>query len=118
MNSFHPPRVAGVQRDGASFSPPWAAEVKSFSLADDAAASSDLPPAKALPQWAQLPFEALSQLGGTGDGRDATVLLHCGCRGVGVGVTESYKLARRLGKVTCWHRGLHTVLWKNTRQPV
>lgn len=46
----YPPCVAGVQGDGASFSPPLAAEVKGFSLADDAAASSDLPAAQALPQ--------------------------------------------------------------------
>lgn len=74
-----PPRVAGIQGDCASFPPPGAAEVKGFSLAYDAAASSDLPAAEALPEGAQLPLKALGQLGGTGDGRDATVLLHCMC---------------------------------------
>lgn len=61
------PCVAGVQRDSASFSPPGAVEVKGFSLADDAAASSNLPAAEALPQWTQLALKALGQLGGTGN---------------------------------------------------
>lgn len=65
MNSVCQPCVAGVQWDGASFSPPGAAEVKGFSLTDDAAASSDLPAAQALPQGTQLALKALGQLGGT-----------------------------------------------------
>lgn len=76
VKSVCQPRVAGVQGDGASFSPPGAAEVKGFPLADDAAASSDLPAAQALPQWTQFALKALGQLGGTGHRRDAAVLLH------------------------------------------
>lgn len=77
MNSICSPGVAGVERNCACLSPSRAAEVKGFTLANDAATTSNLPTAQALPEWAQLTLETLSQLGGTGYGRDTTILLHC-----------------------------------------